>query len=120
MGHPNSCLRSDILAVEMYPTQALLEWAINRCFGLAGQGSTKVAGRPAVFQEFPAQTRYTSRHPLIGSFCTIWGFTLSLLLGVVGLLYAVLFLGFWSLGRMSALTDRFVESRANVIPFHRG
>jgi hypothetical protein len=51
---------------------------------------------------------------------TTWGFTLSLLLVVVGLIYTVLLLGFWSLGRMSAMTDRFVESRANVIPFHRG
>jgi hypothetical protein len=46
--------------------------------------------------------------------------TLSLLLGVAGLTYAILFLGFWSLGRMSALSDRLVASRANVIPFHRG
>jgi hypothetical protein len=53
---------------------------------------------------------------------TSWGFALSLLFGVAGLLvtYTVLLLGFWSLGRMSALSDRFVESRANVIPFHRG
>jgi hypothetical protein len=42
------------------------------------------------------------------------------LLGVVGVSYIVLFLGFWSLGRMSALSDKLVESRANVIPFHRG
>ena len=33
---------------------------------------------------------------------------------------AVLLLGFWSLGRMSALSDKLVESRANVIPFRRG
>jgi hypothetical protein len=52
---------------------------------------------------------------------------LSIILGVVGICYFVLFLGFWSLGRMSALSDKFVESRlrlvesrANVIPFHRG
>jgi len=44
----------------------------------------------------------------------------SFLLGVAGLSYIVLFLGFWSLCRMSALSDKFVESRANVIPFHRG
>jgi hypothetical protein len=43
----------------------------------------------------------------------------SLLLGVAGFAYAVLFLGFWSLGRMSAMTDKLVESRANVIPFRR-
>ena len=49
-----------------------------------------------------------------------WGFTLSLLIGVAGFAYAVLFLGFWSLGRMSALSDKLVESRANVIPFRRG
>jgi len=50
----------------------------------------------------------------------IWGgTTLSLLLGVAGFTYAILFLGFWSLGRMSALSDRFVASRANVIPFRR-
>jgi hypothetical protein len=45
---------------------------------------------------------------------------LSLLLGIAGFAYAMVFLGFWSLGRMSALSDKFVESRANVIPFHRG
>jgi len=44
----------------------------------------------------------------------------SLLLGVVGVTYIMLFLGFWSLGRMSALSDKFVASRAKVIPFHRG
>jgi hypothetical protein len=56
-----------------------------------------------------------------------WGFILSIILGVVGICYFVLFLGFWSLGRMSALSDklvekrlRLIESRANVIPFHRG
>ena len=48
------------------------------------------------------------------------GISVSLLLGVAGFAYAVLLLGFWSLGRMSALSDKFVESRANVIPFHRG
>ena len=48
------------------------------------------------------------------------GTIVSLLLGVAGFAYAVLFLGFWSLGRMSALSDKFVESRANVIPFRRG
>jgi hypothetical protein len=47
------------------------------------------------------------------------GFTVSLTLSILGLVYVVLFLSFWSLGRMSALSDRFVESRANVIPFHR-
>ena len=51
----------------------------------------------------------------------IWGVSiLSLLFGVAGFTYALLFLGFWSLGRMSALTDRFVESRVNVVPFRRG
>jgi hypothetical protein len=50
-----------------------------------------------------------------------WGGSLlSLLLGIAGFAYAMVFLGFWSLGRMSALSDKFVESRANVIPFHRG
>jgi hypothetical protein len=44
----------------------------------------------------------------------------SLLLGVAGFSYVALFLGFWSLGRMAAMTDKLVESRANVIPFHRG
>ena len=47
------------------------------------------------------------------------GNSVSLLLGVAGFAYAVLFLGFWSLGRMSAMTDKLVESRANVIPFRR-
>jgi hypothetical protein len=47
------------------------------------------------------------------------GISVSLLLGVAGFAYAVLFLGFWSLGRMSAMTDKLVESRANVIPFRR-
>ena len=47
------------------------------------------------------------------------GVSVSLLLGVAGFAYAVLFLGFWSLGRMSAMTDNLVESRANVIPFRR-
>jgi hypothetical protein len=45
---------------------------------------------------------------------------MSLLIGVAGFTYALLFLGFWSLGRMSALSDKFVESRVNVIPFRRG
>jgi hypothetical protein len=54
------------------------------------------------------------------SYRKIWGGnSLSLLLGVAGFAYAVLFLGFWSLGRMSAMTDKLVESRANVIPFRR-
>ncbi len=44
---------------------------------------------------------------------------MSLFLGVVGVSYFVLFLGFLSLGRMSSMSDRFVESRANVIPFRR-
>ena len=48
------------------------------------------------------------------------GNILSLLVGVAGFTYALLFLGFWSLGRMSALSDKFVESRVNVIPFRRG
>jgi hypothetical protein len=46
--------------------------------------------------------------------------TLSLLLGFAGVTYAILFLGFWSLGRMSALSDKLVQNRANVIPFPRG
>jgi hypothetical protein len=50
---------------------------------------------------------------------TLGGNSVSLLLGVAGFAYAVLFLGFWSLGRMSAMTDKLVESRANVIPFRR-
>ena len=50
---------------------------------------------------------------------TFGGNSVSLLLGVAGFAYAVLFLGFWSLGRMSAMTDKLVESRANVIPFRR-
>ena len=45
---------------------------------------------------------------------------MSLLLGAAGFCYVVLFLGFWSLGRMSAMADKFVESRAKVIPFYRG
>ena len=58
--------------------------------------------------------------PLIRSLFDIWGFAVSLLFGVAGFSYVALFLGFWSLGRMSAMSDKLVESRANVIPFHRG
>jgi len=47
------------------------------------------------------------------------GYRVSLLLGVAAFAYAVLFLGFWSLGRMSAMSDKVVASHANVVPFRR-
>jgi hypothetical protein len=54
----------------------------------------------------------------LATFCG--GSTVSFLLVVIGFGYVVLFLGFWSLGRMSALSDKLVENRANVMPFRRG
>jgi hypothetical protein len=38
---------------------------------------------------------------------------------MIGICYAVLLVGFWSLGRMAALSDKFAANRAKVIPFHR-
>ena len=79
-----------------------------------------MAAEPAIFLKLALQNRYTSRHPPNTVSFDIWGFAVSLLVGVAGFSYVALFLGFWSIGRMSALSDKLVESRANVIPFHRG
>ena len=82
--------------------------------------STKVAAKPFLFLGFRFLYGYTSVNPpKSGLLENLGGVSVSLLLGIAGFAYAVLFLGFWSLGRMSAMTDKLVESRANVIPFRR-
>ena len=52
----------------------------------------------------------------------MWGFAVVLTISLLGLfvLYLVVSLSFWGLCRMAAVTDRFVESRANVCPIKRG
>src|SRR5271156_4671437 len=83
-------------------------------------GSTKVATRTLSFSivSLPGWVYFEASPKWLWT--EYWGSILSLLLGVAGFAYALLFLGFWSIGRMSALSDRFAESRVNVIPFRRG